>query len=76
MMPHSLETHFLLLRHMDQLAPKVDGHRCLSPLMYKAKAHSRYGRDIVGSERWQRQPQQQSYVRFQRLIMHHISIAS
>ena len=76
MMPHSPETHFLLLRHMDQLAPKVDGHCCLSPLMYKAKAHLRYGRDIVGSERWQQQPQQQSHIRFQRLIMHHISIAS
>ena len=37
------------------------------PLMYKAKAHSRYGRDIVGSERWQWQPQQQqqSHVHFQ-----------
>ena len=34
-----------------------------APLMYKAKAHSRYGRDIVGSERWQ----QQSHVLFQRL---------
>ena len=25
MMRHSPETHFLLLRHTDQLAPKVDG---------------------------------------------------
>jgi len=41
------------------------GHRCLSPLMYKAKAHSRYGQDIVGSARWQRQLQQQSYNPFQ-----------
>ena len=40
-------------------------HHCLSPLKYKAKAHSRYGRNIVGSERWQRQPQQQSHVLFQ-----------
>ena len=46
----------------------MDGHRCLSPLMYKAKAHLWYGQDIVGSERWQRQPQQQSYVPFQRLL--------
>ena len=47
----------------------MDGHRCLSPLMYKAKAHSWYGQDIVGSERWQRQwqPQQQSYIPLQRL---------
>jgi len=43
MMRHSPETHFLLLRHMDQLAPDVDSHRCLSPLMHKAKAHSQYG---------------------------------
>ena len=35
--------------------------------MYKAKAHLRYGGDIVGSERWQRQPQHQSHIRFQRL---------
>ena len=35
--------------------------------MHKAKAHLRYARDIVGSARWQRQPQQQSHVRFQRL---------
>ena len=67
MMRHSLETHFLLLRHTDYLAPKVDGHCCLSPLMYKAKAHSRYGHDIVGSERWQWQPQQQSHIPFERL---------
>ena len=66
-MCHSLETHFLLLRHTDYLAPKVDGHRCLSPLMYKAKAHLQYGHDIICSERWQRQPQQQSHVPFQRL---------
>ena len=39
------------------LAPKVDGDRCLSPLMYKAKAHSRCGQDIVGSETWEQQPQ-------------------
>ena len=62
MMRHSPENHFLLLRHTDWLAPNVDGHCCLSLLKSKAKAHSRYGRDIVGSERWQqqRQPQQQS----------------
>ena len=36
---------------MNYLAAEVDGHCCLSPLMYKAKAHSRCGRDIVGSER-------------------------
>ena len=64
MMRHSPETHFLLLHHMDQLAPKVGGHRCLSPLMYKAKGHSRCGR---GSEKWQQQLQQQSHVPFQRL---------
>ena len=47
----------------------MDGHRCLSPLMCKAKAHSQYGQDIVDSERWQqqRQLQQQSHIRFQRL---------
>ena len=67
MMRHSPENHFLLLRHTDWLVPNVDGHRCLSPLMCKAKAHSRYGRDIIGSERWQRQPQQQFHDRFQRL---------
>ena len=66
MMRHSPETHFLLLHHTNLLAPKVDGHPSLSPLMYKAKAHSRYGRDIVGNERWQRQPQPQSHVPFQR----------
>ena len=43
------------------------GHRCLSLLMYKAKARSRYGRDIVGSVRWQLQLQQQSYNPFQSL---------
>ena len=31
--------------------------------MYKVKAHLRYGHDIVFSERWQWQPQQQSHVR-------------
>ena len=69
MMRHSPENHFLLLRHTDWLAPNVDGHCCLSLLKSKAKAHSRYGRDIVGSERWQqqRQPQQQSHNRFQLL---------
>ena len=46
---------------------KSGGHRCLSPLMYKAKAHSQFSRDIVGSERWQQQLQQQSYLPFQRL---------
>ena len=67
MMHHSPETHLLLLRHMDQLAPNVDGHCCLSLLMHKVKAHLRYGRDIVGSERWQRQLQQQFHIRFQHL---------
>ena len=33
--------------------------------MYEVKAHSRCGRDIVGSERWQRQLQQQSHISFQ-----------
>ena len=42
----------------------MEGHRCLSLLMYKAKAHSRYGQDIVGSDRWQRQPQQETYILF------------
>ena len=36
-------------------------------MMYKAKAHSQYGRDVVGSERWQQQPQWQSHVSFQHL---------
>ena len=35
--------------------------------MHKAKVHLRYARDIVGSARWQRQPQQQSHVRYERL---------
>ena len=38
-------------------------------MMCNAKAHLQYGRDIIGSERWQqqRQLQQQSQVCFQRL---------
>ena len=32
-------SHFLLLRHTDQLALKVDGHRCLSPLIYIKLRH-------------------------------------
>ena len=48
----------------NQLAPSVDGHRCLSPLMCKAKAHLQYGQDIIGSVRLQQQPQQQSHVSF------------
>ena len=35
-----------------------------SLLIYKAKAHSRYGRDMVGSESWQRQLQEQFHVPF------------
>ena len=30
--------------------------------MYKAKANSQCGRDIVGSERWQQKLQQQSHI--------------
>ena len=35
--------------------------------MYKAKAHLQLGQDIVGTERWQWQPQQQSHIPFQHL---------
>ena len=34
-------SHLLLLRHTDQLALKVDGHRCLSPLIYIKLRHIR-----------------------------------
>ena len=69
MMRHSPETHFLLLCHTD-VASSRSGRRIhcsLSPLMYKAKAYLRYGRDTVCSERWQWQPKQQSNIPFQRL---------